>query len=88
MKKLTLVFCPTIFLGVTTYNVFALVISVLQWKIGSGGTLVGQICGEHARGKRPLPVGGWVGGPNVGHFQMPAAPIFTYFLLPCPSSSF
>ena len=56
----TLGFCPTIFLGVTIYNVFTLVISVLQWKIGSGGTLVGQICGEHARGKRPLPVGGWV----------------------------
>ena len=84
MKKFTLGSYPTIFSGVTIYNVFALVISVLQWKIGSGGTLVGQICGEHARGKRPLPVG----GPNVGHFQMPAAPIFTYFLLPCPSSSF
>ena len=60
VKKFTLGSYPTIFSGVTIYNVFALVISVLQWKIGSGGTLVGQICGEHARGKRPLPVGGWV----------------------------
>ena len=56
----TLGFCPTIFLGITIYNVFTLVISVLQWKIGSGKPLLVKYVVSMLAASAPcLWVGGW-----------------------------